>query len=50
VLQEIWKASQAKAITDALAPLGYEVVRPKGWTLIGTEGGLIVAVRQPLRS
>jgi endonuclease/exonuclease/phosphatase family metal-dependent hydrolase len=49
VLQEIWKSSQAKAITEALAPLGYEVVRPTGDTLIGKEGGLLVAVRQPLR-
>ncbi|MCX7031078.1 MAG: endonuclease/exonuclease/phosphatase family protein [Spirochaetes bacterium] len=49
VLQEIWKSSQVKAITEALAPLGYEVVRPKGCTLIGKEGGLLVAVRQPLR-
>jgi hypothetical protein len=32
-----------------LTPLGYEVVRPKGCTLIGKEGGLLVAVRQPLR-
>jgi endonuclease/exonuclease/phosphatase family metal-dependent hydrolase len=49
VLQEVWKSSQAKAITEALAPLGYEVVRPDGCTLIGKEGGLLVAVRQPLR-
>ena len=49
MLQEIWKNAHAKAITEALAPLGYEVVRPKGCTLIGKEGGLLVAVRQPLR-
>lgn len=49
VLQEAWKNSQAKAITEALAPLGYEVVRPKGCTLVGKEGGLLVAVRKPLR-
>ena len=49
VLQEIWKSSQAKAITEALAPLGYEVVRPKGCTLVGKEGGLLVAIRRPLR-
>jgi len=48
VLQEIWTSSQAKSITEALAPLGYEVARPKGCTLIGTEGGLLVAVRRPL--
>jgi endonuclease/exonuclease/phosphatase family metal-dependent hydrolase len=49
VLQEIWKGSVARAITRALAPLGYDVVRPKGCTLVGREGGLLVAVRQPLR-
>jgi endonuclease/exonuclease/phosphatase family metal-dependent hydrolase len=49
VLQEVWKNSQAKAITEALEPLGYAVVRPKGCTLIGKEGGLLVAVREPLR-
>jgi endonuclease/exonuclease/phosphatase family metal-dependent hydrolase len=49
VLQEAWKNAHAKAITEVLAPLGYEIVRPKGCTLIGTEGGLLVAVRQPLR-
>ncbi|OHD68632.1 MAG: hypothetical protein A2177_15205 [Spirochaetes bacterium RBG_13_68_11] len=49
VLQEVWKNSQAKAVTKVLTPLGYEVVRPKGCTLIGKEGGLLVAVRQPLR-
>jgi endonuclease/exonuclease/phosphatase family metal-dependent hydrolase len=49
VLQETWKNAYAKAITDVLAPLGYEVVRPKGCTLFGKEGGLLVAVRQPLR-
>jgi endonuclease/exonuclease/phosphatase family metal-dependent hydrolase len=48
VLQEVWRRSQAKAITEALAPLGYEVARPKGCTLIGTEGGLLVAVKRPL--
>jgi endonuclease/exonuclease/phosphatase family metal-dependent hydrolase len=48
VLQEIWRRSQAKAITEALAPLGYEVARPKRCTLIGTEGGLLVAVKRPL--
>jgi endonuclease/exonuclease/phosphatase family metal-dependent hydrolase len=49
VLQEAWKNAHAKAITEVLAPLGYEIVRPKGCTLIGKEGGLLVAVRQPLR-
>jgi len=49
VLQEVWKNAQAKAITGALTPLGYSVVRPKNCTLIGKEGGLLVAVRQPLR-
>jgi endonuclease/exonuclease/phosphatase family metal-dependent hydrolase len=49
VLQEVWKSSQGKAITAALSPLGYEVVRPKGCTLVGKEGGLLVAVRKPLR-
>jgi endonuclease/exonuclease/phosphatase family metal-dependent hydrolase len=49
VLQEVWKNAQAKAIAEALAPLGYDVVRPRGCTLIGKEGGLLVAVRQPLQ-
>ncbi|HSV92811.1 MAG TPA: endonuclease/exonuclease/phosphatase family protein [Desulfobacterales bacterium] len=49
VLQEIWTNRQAVAITEALAPLGYAVVRPRGGTLIGKEGGLLVAVRAPLR-
>jgi endonuclease/exonuclease/phosphatase family metal-dependent hydrolase len=49
VLQEIWTESVAVALTRALQPLGYAVVRPKGTTLVGREGGLLVAVRQPLR-
>jgi exonuclease III len=49
VLQEVWKSAQAKAITKALAPLGYDVVRPRACTLVGKEGGLLVAARQPLR-
>ena len=49
MLQEIWTNRQAVAITRALAPLGYAVVRPRGCTLIGKEGGLLVAVRAPLR-
>jgi endonuclease/exonuclease/phosphatase family metal-dependent hydrolase len=49
VLQEIWKNTTAKVITEALSPLGYGLVGPKGCTLIGREGGLLVAVKQPLR-
>jgi endonuclease/exonuclease/phosphatase family metal-dependent hydrolase len=49
VLEEVWKNAQAKAITEALTPLEYAIVRPKGCSIIGKEGGLLVAVRQPLR-
>jgi endonuclease/exonuclease/phosphatase family metal-dependent hydrolase len=49
VLQEIWKRAQAKAVTEALVPLGYDVVGPRGCTLIGRQSGLLVAVRRPLR-
>jgi len=48
VLQEIWKRPQAKAIVEALTPLGYEVARPTKRTLVGTESGLLVAVKRPL--
>jgi endonuclease/exonuclease/phosphatase family metal-dependent hydrolase len=49
VLEEVWKNAHAAAITEALAPLGYDVVRPKGCTVVGKEGGLLVAVKQPLK-
>jgi len=48
VLEEIWKRPQAKAIAEALAPLGYAIARPTGCTLVGTESGLLVAVKRPL--
>jgi endonuclease/exonuclease/phosphatase family metal-dependent hydrolase len=49
VLEEVWKNSYAVAITEALAPLGYDIVRPKGCAVAGKEGGLLVAAKQPLR-
>jgi endonuclease/exonuclease/phosphatase family metal-dependent hydrolase len=48
VLEEVWKNAHAVAITEALAPLGYDVVRPKGCAVVGKEGGLLVAAKQPL--
>jgi endonuclease/exonuclease/phosphatase family metal-dependent hydrolase len=48
VLQEVWKNAQATAITTALAPLGYTVVRPRGLAITGRAGGLLVAVKRPL--
>jgi endonuclease/exonuclease/phosphatase family metal-dependent hydrolase len=48
VLQEVWKNAQATAITKALAPLGYTVVRPRGLAVTGRAGGLLVAVKRPL--
>ncbi len=48
VLQEVWKNPQATAITKALVPLGYAVIRPRGLAVTGRAGGLLVAVKQPL--
>ncbi len=49
VLEEIWTDAQAKAMSEALTPLGYDLIGPKRCTLIGRESGLLVAIRQPIR-
>jgi endonuclease/exonuclease/phosphatase family metal-dependent hydrolase len=49
VLEEVWKNRTAVDVTEALEPLGYTVVRPKGLTVVGQQSGLLVAVKRPLR-
>ncbi len=49
MLEEVWEDSHARAVSDALAPLGYQTVRPKERTWIGMGSGLLLAVRAPLR-
>jgi endonuclease/exonuclease/phosphatase family metal-dependent hydrolase len=48
LLEEVWEEGHARAVIEALAPLGYGFVRPaeRNWTGIGS--GLLLAVRRPL--
>jgi hypothetical protein len=48
MLEEIWEEAHARAVAEALQPLGYTVVRPPDRTWAGISSGLLLAVRAPL--
>ena len=48
LLQEVWRTRQAKAVGDALAPLGYTAIRPRVSSVLGLSSGLLLLVRTPL--
>lgn len=49
VLEEVWNDRHAKAIVDALEPLGYSAVRPVERGLLGLTSGLLLLLQSPLR-
>ncbi len=48
LLEEVWNDQHAKAIQKELAPLGYTFARSTQPTLLGLNGGLLLAVKSPL--
>ncbi len=48
LLEEVWRDAYAKAIADALAPLGYSAAVPRVHSIIGLSSGLLLLVRAPL--
>lgn len=48
LLQEVWRAGQAREIVAALSPLGYSAARPPVKSLLCLSSGLLLLVRSPL--
>ncbi len=48
LLEEVWQDRDARAIQDALAPLGYSFAHPNIHSILWLTSGLLLAVKPPL--